>query len=205
MMKTILITAIGGDIAQGVAKVIRGCKQNFRLIGTDIHGQHEHGGGLFVDKYCVVPRATDNSYKNEILKLIDTEAVDIVIPISEPELGVLHDCDKACDSVQWVMPGSKVIQTGLDKLATIQQLDKLGLKVPWTKPVADGAPAELPCIMKDRFGSGSKNVFLVRDKLDVDYFTVKYPHSIYQELLLPADREVTCAVYRTLDQRVAVY
>ena len=47
-MKTILITGIGGDIAQSIATIIREERPNIRLIGTDIN--LEHAGSIFVDE-----------------------------------------------------------------------------------------------------------------------------------------------------------
>ena len=50
-MKTVLITAIGGDIGQSIAQCIRNYSDDVFLIGTDIH--IKHGGSLFVDKVVI--------------------------------------------------------------------------------------------------------------------------------------------------------
>lgn len=201
-MKTILITAIGGDIAQGVADIIRNCSEQYRLIGTDTH--EEHGGTLYVDRFYQVPRAMDANYESSILKIIKQESVDIAMPISEPELQKWAGSDRRTDSVRWVMLRENIINTCLDKLETIRFLEQLDLPVPWTVSAKESEPSSLPCILKDRFGSGSKNVNIVGDWEDVAYLQSKYPDAIYQELLLPAENEVTCAVYRTRDGRVGV-
>jgi carbamoyl-phosphate synthase large subunit len=39
---------------------------------------------------------------------------------------------------------------------------------------------------------------------EADYFAQRDPEAIYQEYLEPDDREVTCAVYRARDGRIAV-
>lgn len=201
-MKTILISAIGGDIAQGVATIIREADRDYRLIGTDTH--REHGGTLFVDSFHVVPKAGDPGYKNRIFEIIENDSVDIVLPISEPELKVWAGANPVDRPVQWLMLKKGIVNSCLDKLETMRSLERLGLPVPWTVDVSESRPESLPCILKDRFGSGSKNIRLVNDDSDVDYFQAKYPDAVFQELLLPDDNEITCAVYRSLDKRTAV-
>lgn len=201
-MKTILITAIGGDIAQGVATVLREAYGDYRLVGTDIH--EEHGGTLYVDAFHVVPRATELGYVSALLAVIGKESVDIVMPMSEVELGIWADPGKR-KSGEWLIPGEEVVTTGLDKLTTARRLEHVGVEVPWTVDVRQSAPLSVPCIMKSRTGSGSRKVFMINDHEDAEYFSPRFPDSIYQELLLPADREVTVAVYRTRDDRVGVF
>jgi len=199
-MKVILITAIGGDIAQGVAKIIREMDQDYHLVGVDMHD--EHGGGLFVDSFHVIPIASDVMYVDSIKSIVEAESVDIIIPMAEPELAVLDELQHKIKNVDWITAGKGVISTGLDKLITAQTLANLGLAVPWTTLVANSPPQKLPCILKSRTGSGSRAVFILADDEDVSYFSKRYPDAIYQELLTPDDMEVTCAVYRTNDGRV---
>jgi len=200
-MKTILITAIGGDIAQAVATVIREARPDYRLVGVD--AQERHGGTLFVDAFYTVPGATDKNYLSAIRSVIEKESVHIVLPISEPELAALGPVQPQLKELLWLTCGETVITTGLDKLATASRLEHLGLPVPWTVPVAAGYPPEYPCILKSRTGSGSRSVFTVVDKEDAEYLVKRHPDAIYQELLQPAKREVTCAVFRAKDGRVA--
>lgn len=198
-IKTILITAIGGDIAQGVATVLRESRPNYRLVGVDLHDQH--GGTLFVDAFHRIPSASDPGYLKALKSVVERERVDIVLPVSEPELAVL--ARERFAGVTWLTCGEHAVAAGLDKLATAQRLDALGLPVPWTFAASEGPPPQFPCILKSRTGSGSRSVFVVENSDDVAYLLKRVPVAIYQELLLPADREVTCAVFRAYDGRVA--
>lgn len=198
-MKTILITGIGGDIAQGVATILRQERPDLYLIGVDMH--HHHGGSLFVNECLVVPPARDDAYLEAITDLIDLKGVDVFIPMTELELQVLTPLIARLGSDRCITSGPKVLKAGLDKYETIQSLADFGLPVPWTFPVANGQPKAYPCILKSRFGSGSRAVFTVDNAEDAEYLSRKFPDAIYQELLEPADREVTCAVYRSRQGR----
>jgi carbamoyl-phosphate synthase large subunit len=200
-MKSVLITGIGGDISQGVATILRECRKDLCLVGVDVHLQH--GGKLFVDFYETVPSAADPNYLSALETIIEKYQIGIFIPMTEPELGILQSSfDSLFPGVKWIIAGTEVVSVGLDKLATIRAIEELGLPVPWTIPVRDGNPLGYPCILKNRYGSGSREVFELQNDEDSTYFRKRFPNAIFQEKLEPADREVTCAVYRALDGAV---
>jgi carbamoyl-phosphate synthase large subunit len=200
-MNNILITGIGGDIAQSVAKIIRINYPKYKLIGSDTHKQH--GGGLFVDVVHNLPAAKSEDYLSKLSELIDVENVNIVFPMSEPELAVIGRLIKERRDIYWVTSGEQVVNVGLDKLATINALRSLDIPVPWTTLSNEGLPEKYPCILKSRFGSGSRSVFIIESEMDAIYLSKRNPDSIYQELLEPADKEVTCAVYRNAEGEVS--
>lgn len=200
MSKVVLITGIGGDISQGVATILRESRPDLRLIGVDLHTQH--GGHLFVDYFETVPAASDPHYPEALQAIALNYGVDIVIPMSEPELAALYRFDRFLPGVVWVTAGRQVLAAGLDKLATAKSLMALDLPVPWTVAVIESGPLGYPCILKSRFGSGSRAVFRINSPEDAAYFSKRYPDAVYQELLEPADREITCAVYRKCDGEV---
>jgi carbamoyl-phosphate synthase large subunit len=82
-------------------------------------------------------------------------------------------------------------------------IDKLGLSVPWTIGVSDDQPFAYPCILKNRFGSGSRAVFRVENAEDAEYLKKRYQNAILHEKLEPAYPEVTVGLYRTRDGEVS--
>ena len=200
MSKVILITGIGGDISQGVATILRENRPDLRLIGIDVHPRH--GGHLFVDHVALVPNASAPDYVDAIKAIIRKYSIDVVIPMTEPELGATLPFSEGPPEVKWITAGERVVRAGLDKLETMRAITGLGVPAPWTKLVREGRPIAYPCILKNRSGSGSRVVFTVSNDEDAGYFIKRYPDAIFQELLEPADREVTCAVYRRCDGEV---
>ena len=195
MSEAVLLTAIGGDIAQGVATIIRECRPGYRLVGVDMHSQH--GGHKFVDFFSVVPRANSSDYLIELKSVVSQNLVNLVFPLSDPELAALWPFRQLDANVQWVIAGEGVVKAGVDKLETSRMLTALELPGPWTHQVSEGPPRSFPCILKSRFGSGSRGVYVIANNEDAIYFGKQYPDAIFQEMLEPADCEVTCAVYRS--------
>jgi carbamoyl-phosphate synthase large subunit len=200
MRKSVLITGIGGDISQGVATILRESRPDFRLVGIDVHTQH--GGHLFVDCIETIPSANASNYRSALQAVMAKHAVNIIIPMSEPELGALYPFTDFFPGVKWITAGAKVVAAGLDKLATVRTLENLDVPVPWTIPVSNAGPLAYPCILKNRYGSGSRAVFRIENTEDSEYFSKRYPEAVFQEILEPADREITCAVYRKRDGEV---
>ena len=196
-MKTVLITGIGGDIAQGVATIVRESFPNWRVLGMDIH--ERHGGKIFVQKSFVAPSVVDPNYDQWLADLITREQVDVCIPTSEAELIHLSRLPaRSVAGARLVMANRTAIDVGSDKLRTAEFLGSIGVARPWTVPAeVFNADIELPCIFKARRSAGSKAVFICHTPTDVAFYRDRYPVAILQELLLPADREVTCAVYRS--------
>lgn len=199
-MKTILITGIGGDIAQSVATIIAENRPEYRLVGVDINEQH--AGSLFVSRCHTIPPARSPAFRASLQAIVEQEQADFVIPMTEPELSVL--LASWPESGKWITCGRDAVAAGVDKLETARRLAALGLPVPWTAPATEGIPTTLPCILKNRYGSGSRGVFVVHDREEAQYLASRNPEAVFQELLLPDDKEVTCAVYRTQDGRIVV-
>lgn len=203
-MKTILITAIAGDIAQGVATIVRETFPQWRLIGTDIHPRH--GGALFVDMLLEAPRADAPGYDAWLKQLIDREKVEIVIPMSEAELLHLSGNSIVEDAgAKFIMASAKAIEVGSDKLWTSQYLASIGCERPWTIPAEEfDATTPLPCIFKPRRSAGSKGIFICSSAAEVEFHRAAHPSAVLQELLLPPDKEVTCAIFRSANGKTAV-
>jgi carbamoyl-phosphate synthase large subunit len=202
-MTTLLLTAIAGDIGQGVAAILKRAYPDWKLIGADIHDQH--GGRRITDVCTRLPRAMDAEYPARLGQLVTEHGIDAILPLSEAELArCLEDGLAVCAGAPLLMANARVLEVGLDKLLTAQSLAEAGIAMPWTQLAMPGVIPPLPCFFKPRRGAGSKQAFSCRTEQDANYLAMRYPGGVFQELLEPDDRELTCAVYRTRDGRIAV-
>ena len=190
-MKRILVTAVGGDISQSIAMCLKDIDDIF-IVGTDIH--EKHAGKLFVDDFVTVPTAKNNNYIDVIRKIIKSKNIDVLIPVNENEISTLINSET---NFRMVHCGRNVVNIGLDKLVTINSLISLGVDVPWTIDADKNIPEYFPCIIKPRFSSGSKLIFLINNIKEAQFFANKYPSFVFQELLDPYQKEITVCVYRT--------
>jgi len=203
-MKTVLITAIAGDIAQSIALIIREAYPYCRILGMDIH--ERHGAALYVDRCFVAPRVSSPGYRIWLEGLIQREGIDACVPGSEPELRFFAAAGlTGIAGARLVMPNAQAILIGMDKLSTVRFLAAAGCPVPWTIPAGEaevGTP--FPCIFKPRRSAGSIGVHICRSLEEARFHGGQSPDAVLQELLLPDDQEVTCALYRAVDGRIAV-
>jgi carbamoyl-phosphate synthase large subunit len=203
-MRNILITAIGGDIAQSAAKIVKNCFPQWRIYGVDKEARH--GGRLFVDCFDIGPSAADARYIAWLRRFISENNISYCLPMSEPELARLAELgeqDPLMPLLLW--SGIKSVKIGCDKLATAEFIRTIGLPVPWTL-LAEAAvvPPSFPCVFKLRRSSGSKSVYVCENIDEVHFFRQRNPEAVVQEFLANTESEVTCAVFRSNSGEVSV-
>jgi len=194
LYENILITGIGGDIGSGIAKILRKSNIACKLIGSDIHNQH--AGKYLVDEIIIIERADSENYLNFLKKVIDEYSIDLVIPMSVAEIELFDKKNlmKELDYIPIILANKKAMEIGHDKYNTYKFLKSVNLPYPWTIPVNEGPPQNIPCIIKSRTGSGSRSVNIVYEDF-VNYYSKTRPNDLWQELLLPEDEEYTCGLY----------
>lgn len=203
-MTTILLTGIAGDVGQGIAQIIRNRFPDWRILGCDIHDRH--GAAIFVDEWVIAPRADSPDYISWITSYVKCKKVDYCLPTSEAELLLFakHKINAVAEC-PLIMPNFDAVNIGSDKLLTNNFLKTIGCPTPWTIMARDSSEdTPFPCIFKPRRGAGSKAVFICDSLSEAQFFDKRYPDSILQELLLPDDQEVTCAIYRSQDGKIAI-
>jgi carbamoyl-phosphate synthase large subunit len=192
MFKTILVTGCGGDLGFGIGKILK--KYTHRLLGCDIHNFHP--GKLLFDECYNVPKATDDTYIDIISELIKQQKIDIVIPSSEHEIAVLQKNIHKIHA-EIIMCDAPTFEICNDKFTTINFLKTHSLPFPETHLIEEKVAPMIPCIIKDRTGSGSKAVMFIPDIDLYNYYSKINKTSIWQEYLSGDDSEYTCGVFRS--------
>lgn len=198
----VMVTAVGGDIGQSVARVLRRLDMVRTIVGTDM--SNDHPGSFFVDAFFQVPPANVSSFIPSLEAIIAKYQIDFLIPISEPEIKTIHEAHASGWSpARLVIPQGLTLPTCLDKFETIQFLGARGISVPWTTLTTQGMPPEFPCILKDRLSWGSKSIVIIDDMETARWYASRRPNGLFQELLLPDDQEYTCGVFRSRTGKIA--
>ncbi len=193
---TILITAICGDIGCSAVRSLH--TAGHRIIGCDInrYSPVEH----LVDKSYEVPPASDTeNYIESIKSIISKQSVEFLLPISEPEIKAINQRRDEFEAkeIKLLINNSFIIDNFLDKLQTADYLHSIGIRVPKTMLLKhyDGS-LEFPVIVKHKAGSGSKSLWRIEEKSDLEYVRNKDKgHLIVQEYVGPDSEEYTTGVF----------
>lgn len=191
MVKRILVTGIGGNVAQGILRNIIALKYGIRLIGTDT--KSVSAGTHLCDKTYQVSYSSTPDYIPEILKICEKEKIDLIIPGTDYETYYLALAKDKLPTL--VSSDSEVAHTFLNKYETYLAFCRLS--IPFAKTI-------LPSKYKNEFdeiivkpteGAGSKSI-LINPPNPQDF-----PDSyIIQELL--KGKEITTAFYVTKDKKL---
>jgi len=121
---TVLVTSIGGPVAQGVLKGLNEI-ENIRIIGGD--RREITPGNLFCDQVYTFPRFTDvELYMNKLNEIIEKESIDAFIPGHPMEIELYNECKEQLD-IPVGLPDSNDYQGLLDKEQVYIKMKQLGL------------------------------------------------------------------------------
>ena len=204
MKKKVLITGIAGEIAQGIGRIIKENYPSWELHGSDIHTRHS--GKLFVDRFLQLPKVDlKNKYISKLNYYIKHHKIDLFIPTSEKEI-IFFDANKKKIKIKnCISPSKKLIKIGIDKYKTNLFLKSLNFPQPWTYTSTNYKKIpKFPCIVKPRYGKGSKNVFYCKNFKEAKFFSKYIDELIFQEILIPAKKEITCAIYRFRNKKIKI-
>lgn len=192
----ILVTGCGGDIGQSVGKILVELTSQDKLWGCDIS---EKNAAQFIYKnfFLIIP-CSHNDYLSNLEKEIIDKKIDLLIPISEPELRFFSDRKiTQVGKAKLLCASFSALQIGFDKLKTAEFLKESNLPYPKTYDVSKvQSPQEFPVILKSKTGSGSKSIYLVEDQESYEFYKKRNSDFIVQEFLSKENGEFTCGLYR---------
>ncbi len=167
----VLVTGAGGPSAVSIMKSLA------RVAGVDLWAADidPNAAGLYLvpaHRRLLLPRGDDAAFVEALLDWCRSEAIDVVYPTVDQELLPLADARAAFQAagVRLVLAGAAVLATCLDKWR-LYQACRGEVPVPRTALLDDtfqDADWALPVIAKPRSGSGSRDIHLVRSRIDLD-------------------------------------
>ncbi len=193
----ILVTGCGGDIGQSVGKILNESSYINNLYGCDI--SDKNAAKFIYSNFFLGLRCSDDNYISNLEDLVKAKKIDIVIPISEPELRFFSKKNiSKIGNAEMIIASSEALKIGFDKMKTADFLKKEHLPFPITCDISLIDIVEnFPVIVKSRTGSGSSNVSIVKDNESFQSIKKSNPDYIVQEYLEEDKGEFTCGVYRS--------
>jgi carbamoyl-phosphate synthase large subunit len=198
---TILVSASG---APGTAALLRALRENgerrVRLVGTDM--SERSIGRLLCDAFRLVPPGSDSAFADELLEIVEREAVDAVLPQSSFDLqGLAERRDDF--PVPVLVSAPETIRRSNDKAETYELLESLGVPAPSFRRVRGASGVEQAArelgyperavSFKPVFSSGSRGFRVLDPEVDrAHQLLYERPGSVAMRLeealeLLPAD------------------
>jgi carbamoyl-phosphate synthase large subunit len=155
--KTILITGIGGNVAQGALRNILSLNLDINIIGVDIAAFT--AGNHLCNRTYVVPYAYDEGYIPTIKGIIEKEKVDVVIPTTDYEVYYLA-LNKTELNTTIAASDVDTAKIYLDKYLTYQHHKKLQIPFAqsWLPSEFKNEAGEI--IVKPREGRASRNIHI---------------------------------------------
>ena len=130
---SVLLTCVGSQVIPSVTELIRSHPDyKIRIIGVDTQPKINSVGAWFCDSFYQVPQGDAQGFLEKIEDIIDEEGVRVVIPGSEEEVLSLSKEKKNLKdkyNCQVVSSPYNVVKTAASKLAILNELSKLGMKL----------------------------------------------------------------------------
>lgn len=193
MIEQFILTGANGDIAFSIGQIIKQARPKARLIGTDIN---EKWPALeLFDEVHIIPKAGENDYFPKLHKIIQNNPESLIIPCTEPELKYLAENQNDIKNINFLMNDANVILRCLDKFCCMNWLREIGVAIPETRVLSRANELKLPIIVKPRYGSGSRNIEIIRTSNHLEFVMGnQFDTRIAQQYLDIKDQEYTCAL-----------
>ncbi|MFC1626956.1 ATP-grasp domain-containing protein [Patescibacteria group bacterium] len=173
---TVAVSGVGGGVGQSIIKSFN--KTNYRIVGLNADPL---AVGLYaVSKGYKIPRVNEANYIKRVLEICKSENIKILFPGLDLELLCLSKNSKRFKDIGTtvVVSDPKIIKICDDKLLTASFLSNNNISVPATFKLTNflnnKTALNYPLIIKPKKGgSRSENVFLIKNKNDLENLFLK--------------------------------
>lgn len=195
----ILVTGCGGDIGQSIGKILLKSNYTKNLFGIDI--SDKNAAQFIYPNFSVGLRFTHPDYLKRLELFIEEHAIDIIIPIAEPELR-FFSAQNILDTIgraKMITASSLALEIGFDKFKTAEFLKNENLPFPKTFLAKELKSIEsFPVILKSKTGSGSKDIHMINTMEEFLFYTRKdIENYVVQEFITDKNGEFTCGLFRS--------
>ncbi len=210
----VLVTGSGNGVGQSIIRSLYISKLNLEIIKADIDkvSTDIYDG----KKKLIIPKVENKGSKDWFIKNLVKKKIDVLFVGSEYEIKFFsthkEEIEYKTKTIICVSP-IKTINISLDKFLTYKFLKSHNFPCPKTflpKNVKDGQKIikkmKTPFYLKDRFGTSSRNIYLIKNK---KYFKGLYnivPNPIIQEFAgykgEGLKNEYTCGIFSLKNEKL---
>lgn len=197
-MVRVLVTAVGGDIGQGVLKALALHPDfaTFKTIGIDMSSD---APGLFLcDRgYRVAGAAQEKKYLQTVTAICVQEKINIAFVCTEMEQRLIARHRRVMQQKTktfFVVQSPQTLEISMDKLKTYQLLRQHGIRTPETYYRAIDAARLIkkfgfPIVLKPSASSGSRNFHLVISQSQLRRLWPTIVQPVIQEYITNSENE----------------
>ncbi len=193
-MRKILVTAIGGDVGNGILKILS--KGSDEIYGCDIN---DYPIGMDkVKSYWKSDLAVSHQYIDNLLIKCKQFEISHLIPVNEMEIIKVSEHKEVFKqhNIQIIIQDSNVLNICLDKLKTMKFLEKhMTANVPYTYTYDNFVENGEKHIVKLRNSCGSKYLQYITEKRELDQIPYYKDEYIIQQYLKDDNEEYTIGVF----------
>jgi carbamoyl-phosphate synthase large subunit len=175
---SIIRSAVGCLSAIAMIKELQ--KHRVKVIGVDCNPL---SAGLYLcNKSYVVPRGDDPKFVNSMKHICKTEKPKLLISGPEEELLALSQ-EKASFAELGVLvlcPDYDTVKICCNKMETYLAFRRLNVPVP---RVFEKRNIEFPCIIKPTFSRGGRDIYLVKNEAELEFYIDRVKNPIIQEYI----------------------
>jgi carbamoyl-phosphate synthase large subunit len=178
---TVLVTGAGGPAGVAVVRAVRALGRAVVAVDSDPMAV----GARLADDGTVVPRYDDSSYVDCLIDYASRVGATVLAPTLAEELPVLaraHATLQRGGLRAW-LPEPGAVCTCIDKWQFAQAMSAGGVPSPAT---ALGTVGDVPgpWIVKPRFGRGSRDVYVVERRAELEWVLSRVTEPLVQQLLV---------------------
>lgn len=191
----IFITAISSNLGYSIYKVLTKYRNYFNIYGGDISN---YKSKLFnFENFELLPKASDHNYIEKLNYIINKYNIDLVIPAVEQEIKAIYNSKLNCEIL---ILDKDTLDIGFNKYKTIELLKKNNIPCPKTEILnKNNICRGFPFIIKGAESYGSKDVFIIKEEIDLKIFKLKVNDKSYSDFIIQEyidGEEYTCCVYK---------
>jgi len=187
---SVLLTPSSSGMAIAAVKALRR-ENGIRIVATDVD---RLAPGLYLsDSAHIVPPFGSDRFFPSLIKIVERENVDVVIPCLDTVLLDFAKRKKLFEAIgtKVMVSSERTIRITRDKWKTYELLRAI-VPMPISSVEKDGIIFRHPLIVKPRLGSGSIGVHKINSRQELDFFYRKTKYPIIQEYLPGTEYTVDC-------------